>query len=201
MRRGTLTFIFGCMFSGKTTELLRRVRLREPAAVRCFRHARDRRYDPRAIVSHAGERYPACSIAAPAEILAHLDPGVELVAVEEAHFFDASLIDVLRTLVTRGVDVVSTSLDLNCWGQPLPIAETLRRLADEPLHLTTRCARCGASADHTQRLTPIVNGNLIGGPESFEPRCANCWHPPPEPPQPMPWRTTPSASAGKDDAC
>ncbi len=188
MAHGTVTFIFGCMFSGKTTELLRRVRARPVAEVCCFRHARDSRYQTDEVMSHAGEHYPACRVAQARLILEHLLPSTKLVALEEVHFFDPSLPRVVRQLADSGLDVLLAGLDLNSWGKPLPQADALRPCADELVHLHAICARCGAPAERTQRLTPIVDGNLIGGPESFEPRCVNCWHPPPEPEQPMPWR-------------
>ena len=188
MSRGTITYIFGCMFSGKTTELLRRVRQLPPDAVRCFRHARDRRYDPSAVVSHTGEHYPAAQVATAADLPAQVADAVEMVAIEEAHFFDEALPGVVRGLADRGLAVVLTSLDYNCWGLLIPMCAALQAVADEHVHRRAVCARCGEPAERTQRLTPIVNGNLIGGLEAFEARCVNCWHPPPEPPQPQAWR-------------
>ena len=188
MKRGKVTVIFGCMFSGKTTELLRRVRTRPAAEVRCFRHARDLRYHTDEMMSHAGEHFPARRVACARMIPEHVPPTATLVAIEEVHFFDPELPDVVRQLADKGVDVLLAGLDLNSWGNPLPQADALRPLGDELVHLRATCARCGAPAERTQRLTPIIDGNLIGGPESFEPRCVNCWHPPPEPEQPMPWR-------------
>ena len=188
MKRGKVTFIFGCMFSGKTTELLRRVRARPAGEVCCFRHARDSRYHTDEVMSHTGEHYPAHRVARAWMIPECLTPAVTLVALEEIHFFDSDLPDVVRQLADAGLDVLLAGLDLNSWGNPLPQADALHPCADELVHLRAVCARCGAPAERTQRLTPIIDGNLIGGPESFEPRCVNCWRPPPEPEQPLPWR-------------
>ncbi len=184
-RSGSITFITGCMFSGKTTVLLRRLDAFDEATVRAFKHVIDDRYCANAVVSHGGLARPAVQVAAAAQILAHIDPPTRVVAVDEAHFFDLSLVDVIRTLAARDLYVLVTSLNLSSWGQPFAVTERLRTVADEAVDLTARCARCGRTADHTQRLAPIVDGNLVGGPESYEPRCAKCWRPPPEPAPPQ----------------
>jgi thymidine kinase len=171
------------MFSGKTTELLRRLDARGTARVLAFKHVVDDRYDPDAIVTHGGRALPGIAVAGADAIRREIGAGVALVAVDEGHFFDASLIDVSRELVERGVDVIVTSLDLDSWGRPFAVAERLAAMADETVVMQATCGRCGAGADHTQRLTPIVDGNMVGGPESYEPRCRKCWRPPPEPPQ------------------
>ena len=181
-RRGAITFICGCMFSEKTTELLRRLSHYSPGQSGVFKHVIDCRYRPDAIVSHAGKALPAIAIAAAPELLGHLSVGIEVVAIDEGHFFDLSLISVTCELAARGIDVVITSLDRDSWGRPFPLADKLRALADEPITKTATCSRCGAVADRTQRLTPIVDDNLVGGPESYQPRCRKCWAPPPEDP-------------------
>jgi len=110
-----------------------------------------------------------------------VESATKLVAVDEAHFFDHGLVEVTRTLVAGGMDVVVTSLNIGSWGQPFAVTEQLRSLSDAEVSLTAACAVCGGPAVRTQRLTPIVDGELVGGPESYEPRCDKCWRPPPEP--------------------
>lgn len=179
--RGTITFIAGCMFSGKTTELLRRLDALDQASIRTFKHRIDRRYRSHAVVSHGGLARPAFPVASMGEIVARIDSGTSVVAIDEAHFFDTALVDLTRDLAARGVDVILTSLDLDSWGRPFAVARRLRAIADEPIDRNAVCAGCGGPADHTQRLTPIIDGNMVGGPESYEPRCLTCWSPPPEP--------------------
>jgi thymidine kinase len=181
-RRGVLTVIEGCMFAGKTTTLIRMLDNYPPDAVVAFKQAVDRRYRADAIVSHGGKALPAIIIETAAELTRYVRPGTRAVAIDEGHFFDDALVDVVLDLAAEGLDVYVTSLDRDSWGRPFPLADRLRAVADRPLLLTAECASCHAVADRTQRLTPIVNGNLVGGPESYAPRCEKCWSPPPEPP-------------------
>jgi len=178
--RGHLAVICGCMFSGKTTELLRRLAGCRPASALVFKHIIDNRYREDAIVSHGGKAYPATAIAHAHHIIDRIHEDMEIVAVDEAHFFDLSLVEVCRKMSALGKSVIITSLDRDSWGRPFPVAERLRSIANEPIVKRAICARCGAPADRTQRITPIINGDMVGGPESYEPRCKACWKPPPE---------------------
>ena len=181
VRCGTLTLISGCMFSGKTTELLRRVARYDASQVAAFKHTIDTRYDTNEIVSHAGKAYPARAVTGAAEILARLPRRAELVAIDETQFFDLNLVDVVTILVRRGRSVILTALDPNSWGIPFEVVERLKPLADETVSLCAVCSCCGSEAHRTQRLTPIVGGNMVDGPENYEPRCVMCWSAPPEP--------------------
>lgn len=180
-RRGSVTLIAGCMFSGKTTELLRRLDRCDATRVRVFKHVIDRRYAGDSIVTHGGLARPATAIALAAELVPFAEPGTTI-ALDEAHFFDADLPNVVEEVIRGGTDVILTLLDRDSWGCPFAVGVALEGLADESVVLTARCARCGRSANRTQRLTPIVDGQMVGGTESYEPRCRDCWQPPPEPP-------------------
>lgn len=176
--RGSLTLILGCMFSGKTSELLRALARLEPQAFRVFKHVIDNRYDPDSVVSHAGKGIPAVRIASAAEISVHIDGAVSCVAIDEGHFFDRSLADVAASLIRRGIAVLVTALDRDSWSKPFSVVSELRLVADREVLLLATCASCGDRADRTQRTKPVVNGQMVGGPESYEPRCARCWTPP-----------------------
>ncbi len=180
VERGIVTVIFGCMFSGKTTELLRRIRRYPAEHVLAVKHRIDTRYSANQIVSHSGLAYPALALGRAGGIPQFLTGDTRIIAIDEAHFFADELLDVTLRLANRGVHVVLTSLHPDSWGKPFPIGERLRAIADEPITLFATCARCGATADRTQRLTPITGDNMVGGPESSEPRCRNCWAPPVE---------------------
>ncbi len=182
--RGTLTVISGCMFSGKTTELLRLLAEHPSRSVLAFKHVSDQRYRSDAIVSHAGLARDAVPIASANELL-NLAAGEDrVVGIDEAHFFDEQIVDAIRTLMERGCDVLVTALDRDSWGRSFRVVDRLVALANAPITKVAVCAQCGATAEHTQRTTPILGGDMVGGAESFEPRCAGCWHPPPEqPPQ------------------
>ena len=179
---GTITVISGCMFSGKTTELLRRIAPDRASGVLAVKHIIDTRYDRNAIVSHGGKACSARAVAQAEEIPVLVADDVAIVAIDEAHFFENPLVSITRRLADRGIDVVLTLLDHDCWGRPFPIALELQTIADEPVTLCALCGRCGGTADRTQRLTPIINGQMVGGPESYEPRCQRCWRPPESPP-------------------
>ncbi len=182
-RRGTVTLITGCMFSGKTTELLRRLSCFPLPSILAVKHTIDTRYSVTQIVSHAGATFPAIAVSDPSDIAACLSDDVEIVAIDEAHFFQESLADVVLQLASRGIEVILTSLNPNSWGSPFRVNRRLRVIADEPILMCAICARCGGTADRTQRVTPIVDGKIVGGPESYEPRCRACWTPPPESPR------------------
>lgn len=181
-RRGTLELICGCMFSGKTEELLRRARSAGPDRTVLFKHARDNRYSASEVVTHRHDHQPAITVTSAAEVLEHVRPDTAFVGIDEGHFFDAELPRVGRALAEKGARVVVTALDLDSWGRVFAVIQRLRAQADPVLVKLARCARCGRPADHTQRRTPIINGNMVGGPDDFEPRCVTCWSPPPEEP-------------------
>ena len=175
---GTMTLITGCMFSGKTSELLRRLDGIKPQPYLVFKHVIDNRYDPDSVVSHGGKAIPAIRVASADELSSHVGDGVSLVAIDEGHFFDRSLVEIAKSLTRVGISVIITALDRDSWSRPFPVVDESRALADEEVRLYATCASCGARADRTQRTQPIVDGQMVGGPESYEPRCAKCWSPP-----------------------
>lgn len=177
-----LTVVAGCMFSGKTTWLLRHIARYPPDKVSAFKHAWDRRYCGRHIVSHAGATHPCQLAEEVSDIRGLLAAPVRCVAIDEGHFFPDELADIADRFRVSGLDCVVAGLDRNSWGRPFPHMLKLLRMADRPIVCRTRCAQCGGAANRTQRLTPIVNGNLVGGAADYEPRCARCWHAPPEAP-------------------
>lgn len=193
-QRGLLTVIAGCMFSGKTTELLRRLKSTPHALA--FKHAADSRFHATQIVSHAGKAHDAVALRDPAEIFSYLRSDTRLVVVDEGHFFEAaargpggiaaplrmSLIQAAEDLAARGIDMVIAALQPDSWGRPFACVSRLLELADEPVVTYATCARCGARADRTQRLTPITNGQMVVSPDQYQPRCRACWGPPSEAP-------------------
>ena len=183
--RGAITVLTGCMFSGKTTHLLRRIDHCKAGGVATFKHAIDDRYRSDAVVTHGGKATPAIAVRSSAELLERLPEDAAVVAVDEGHFFDDQLVGLAESLVERGVDVMVTMLDRDSWGRVFPMVKRLNGVADEMVMLHATCARCRRPANRTQRLTPIVDGQMVGGPESYEPRCMECWRPPSESPPPL----------------
>jgi thymidine kinase len=178
---GTLELLCGPMFSGKTDELIRRVRAARADGRRAIvlKPAIDDRHPRDVVVSHSGESVDAVAIAGD-ELLAAVGDA-EVVFVDEVQFFDAALAEAVELLRARGSDVVAAGLDLDFRREPFP---TTRRLADAAARVERfrgRCGRCGRPATVTQRL---VNGHpaslddpvvRIGDEELYEPRCEDCW--------------------------
>ncbi|MCH7813802.1 MAG: thymidine kinase [Planctomycetes bacterium] len=178
---GGVILICGCMFSGKTEELLRRIRRLPPAEVAVFKHARDDRYATDRVVTHRQDGCQAVPVWRAAEIPPLVNAAHRLVAIDEGHFFDTELAEVCAGLARSGRRVLVTALDANSWGRPFAVVQGLRRVVGAEILRTAACARCGRTATCTQRRTPIIDGGIVGGPEAFEPRCRACWSPPPEP--------------------
>ena len=167
------------MFSGKTEELIRRVRraLYARKRVQVFKHALETRSEPEEIRSHAGPRASAVAVSTGAELLSSVEPGTDIVAVEEAQFFDAGVVDVLQGLADAGYEVVAAGLDQNFRGEPFGHMADLLAVADDVVKLRAICARCGRDASRTQRLidgqpapasAPTI---LVGAAEHYEARC------------------------------
>jgi len=179
---GGIEVVCGSMFSGKTEELIRRVRRAHIARqrVQVFKHALDDRYTVQAITSHNGARIEAVSVTSSAEILEHVQPGTEVVAVDEVQFLDGGIAGVAQMLARRGVRVILTGLDTDFRGEPFGPMPHLLATAEEVTKLQAICMVCGAPASRTQRLVdgrpahytdPII---FIGARESYEARCRQC---------------------------
>ncbi|PJF43031.1 MAG: thymidine kinase [Chloroflexota bacterium] len=177
--RGRLEVICGCMFSGKTEELIRRVRRAQIARqqVQVFKPTIDTRYGATKITSHNGQGFEALPCADSAELAARLDAETTVVAVDEAQFFDHGLVRLAEQLARRGVRVIAAGLDLDFRAEPFGPMPELMSLAEEVTKLHAICMVCGEPATRTQRL---VNGEpahyndpviLIGAQERYEARC------------------------------
>lgn len=187
---GWIELICGSMFSGKTEELLRRVRRAEIARkkVQLFKPTIDNRYGIVRVASHNGvAREDAIVVRCSAEILDRLEPDTEVVAVDEVQFFDADIADVCDRLANRGLRIIVAGLDQDFRGEPFGPMPLLLSLAEQVDKLNAICVVCGASASRTQRLIdgkparydePII---LVGGSESYEARCRSCHEVPGKP--------------------
>ncbi len=178
-RGGWIEIICGSMFSGKTEELIRRVRRAEIARqrVQVFKPRIDNRYDLMRVASHDGGHYTAEVIERASEVLEKLNPETTVVAIDEAQFFDWSVADVARLLADRGLRVIITGLDLDFRGEPFGPMPLLMAEAEMVDKLHAICIQCGAAASRTQRL---INGQparytdpiiLVGASEVYEARC------------------------------
>jgi thymidine kinase len=168
------------MFSGKSLRLLERIEAarRVGRRVAVFKHVSDDRYHEVQIVTHNGRRTDATPIREAGEMVS-LVGDAEIVVVDEAQFFTDDLIGVCRRLAKQGCKVLVAGLDRDSWGFPFGAIPDLTAVADEVMFTTATCSVCGKEAMFTQRLGEIEGQRMIGGPESYEPRCADCFSPPP----------------------
>ncbi|AKL86712.1 thymidine kinase [Bacillus atrophaeus] len=176
---GWLELICGSMFSGKSEELIRRVKRATYAKqeVRVFKPAIDNRYSEEAVVSHNGTSMTSHVIAAPAEIWNHISETTDVIAVDEVQFFDRMIIEVLSSLADKGYRVIAAGLDMDFRGEPFGVVPDLMAMAETVTKLQAVCSVCGSPASRTQRL---INGKpasyddpiiLVGASESYEARC------------------------------
>jgi thymidine kinase len=176
---GSLTVITGSMFSGKTEELIRRLRraLYARQSVQVFKHALETRSDLTEIRSHNGLLHEAGAVSTSEELLERIEPETDVVAVEEAQFFDEGIVDACRSLADSGYQVIVAGLDMDFRGRPFGPMPNLLAEADEVVKLRAICARCGRDASRSQRLidgkpapasAPTI---LVGAQETYEARC------------------------------
>ena len=179
---GWIEVICGCMFSGKSEELIRRVKRAEIARqhVQVFQHGIDQRYGDRRVASHSGAFVDAIPVSAATEILEALEDDTQVVAVDEVQFFDEGIVGVLEELADRGLRVIVAGLDLDFRGEPFGSMPALMARAEFVTKLQAICMQCGAPATRTQRLIdgqpahdddPII---LVGASDVYEARCRNC---------------------------
>lgn len=176
---GCIEVICGSMFCGKTEELIRRLRRAMIARqdTQVFKPSLDDRYSIEHITSHNGMAFEAQPISNPQEIIDLLDPNTTVVAIDEAQFFDDSLLPVVNKLASEGIRVILAGLDTDFRGEPFGPMPLLMSVAEEVTKLHAICVVCGEDASRTQRLVdgkparyddPII---LVGAKEVYEARC------------------------------
>jgi len=179
---GWIELICGSMFSGKTEELIRRVRRAKIARqmVQVFKPAMDTRYTMEAVTSHNGLGVDAVPVQSAAEIERQIRPETTVVAIDEVQFFGWEVTDLCQKLADRGVRVIAAGLDMDFRGEPFGPMPVLMAQAESVEKLQAICVVCGNPASRTQRL---INGQpaayddpviLVGGSESYEARCRKC---------------------------
>ena len=175
-RQGSLEVICGPMFSGKSEELIRRVTraLIAKQKVQVFKPALDDRYEATAVASHSRARLEAAAVQGSADIRRLLDPQAQVVAIDEAQFFDEGLVPLVESLADGGVRVILAGLDLDFAGRPFAIMPALMARAEFVQKLHAICMVCGAAASRSQRLVRSGGQVLVGAAEAYEARCRHC---------------------------
>lgn len=177
-RAGWIEVVCGSMFSGKTEELLRRLRRAQIArqSVALFKPAIDTRYADDAVVSHDATAMPSEVVHAAEQILL-LAGHADVVGVDEAQFFGADVVRVCEQLARGGARVIVAGLDQDYLGRPFEPVPQLMAVAEHVTKLHAVCVRCGAPANHSQRLVATDSRVLVGEKEAYEPRCRTCFEP------------------------
>jgi len=184
---GWIEVICGSMFSGKTEELIRRMKRVRIANLssKVFKPAMDNRYHTARIVSHDEQWFESIAVAHSEQILQHIGE-VDVIGIDEAQFFDPSVVDLCEALANRGIRVIVAGLDMDYLGKPFGPMPQLLSLADYVTKLHAICQRCGSIAHYSYRITGGDKQVLIGEKNLYEPRCRICFRndPPSDPPQP-----------------
>ena len=181
-KNGWIEVISGCMFAGKTEELIRRIKVLSIAKkkILVFKPAIDNRFSENKVVSHAGSSVKCVNISKSKDILNHLKDDLDVVAIDEVQFFDKDIINICNMLAKQGKRVIVSGLDCDFKGEPFSVMPTLLTQAEFVTKLTAICTVCGGPATKTQRLVnglpasyndPII---LVGASESYEARCRHC---------------------------
>ena len=176
---GWIEVIAGCMFSGKTEELIRRIRRAQIAkqTVAIFKPKVDTRFSNDHIVSHSELKLLSTSVGHSSDILA-LARDAQVVGVDEAQFFDMGLVDVAESLAAEGKRVIIAGLDQDYRGKPFEPMPQLLCVAEYITKTLAICMVCGNPADRTQRTTRASERVLVGAKEAYEARCRHCFEPP-----------------------
>ncbi len=174
---GRVEVIAGSMFSGKTEELIRRVKRAVLArqVVQAFKPRIDNRYDKKRIVSHGAISIDAVAVASSESLQQRVAQATQVVAIDEAQFFDRGIIEVVNTLADKGHRVIVAGLDQDYLGRPFPPMPELMAIAEEVTKVRAVCTVCGGSASRSQRLYSESATVLVGGAEKYEARCRACF--------------------------
>lgn len=176
-KKGWIEVVCGSMFSGKTEELIRRLRRAQIAnkKVEIFKPSIDTRYDTVNVVSHNATAIRSTPVSHSENILL-LSEGIEVVGIDEAQFLDAELPMVCEQLARKGIRVIIAGLDMDFEGKPFGPIPQLLSIADYITKVHAICVKCGDIAHFSYRKSPQKAKILLGEKESYEPRCRNCYY-------------------------
>ena len=176
---GWVEVITGSMFSGKSEELIRRLRRAKIGRqkVQIFKPKVDVRSGEAEIVSHSDMKMPSQAVGSAQEILAAVAEDTEVVGIDEGQFFDASLVEVVDQLANRGLRVIVAGLDQDYRGRPFEPMPQLMAVAEYVDKTLAICLKCGAPANRSQRIVQATDRVVVGGANQYEARCRGCFRP------------------------
>jgi thymidine kinase len=176
---GWIEVIAGSMFSGKSEELIRRLRRAKIARLRVqvFKPEIDVRFSRDHIVSHSEMRHESDAVRSAAEILSLVEPATEVVGIDEGQFFDNELVGVANALAARGVRVIIAGLDQDYTGRPFGPMPQLLAVAEYITKTHAICVRCGQPANYSQRIVEVEGQVVVGASDTYEARCRRCFVP------------------------
>ena len=171
--RGWIEVVCGCMFSGKTEELIRRLQRAHIARqkVQVFKPHIDDRYGKEFVASHSQSRVLSIPVEKAMDILDRIEDSTRVVGVDEAQFFDETIVDVVRRLANRGLRVVVAGLDMDYRAEPFGPMPELMCIAEQVTKLSAICTVCGGPATRTQRVAASQEQVLVGAQGMYEARC------------------------------
>lgn len=171
--------IAGSMFSGKSEELIRRLRRAQIARrkVQIFKPEIDARYAQDKIVSHSEMKIESQTVNSAGEILAAIELDTEVVGIDEGQFFDQELVHVVNRLADQGKRVIIAGLDMDYLGRPFEPMPLLLAIAEDITKTRAICMKCGSPAAYTQRLIPSTERVVVGAAGAYEARCRGCFDP------------------------
>ncbi len=180
MLRGDFTVIAGCMFSGKTEELIRLVHRARIARkkVKVFKSVLDKRYSDDNVVSHNKNDVIAIPVSTAAEIEKHITAEDEIIAIDEIQFFKGEIVaSIKKWLFQDGKKVIAAGLNQDSKGDPFGPMPQLLALADDIIKLNAICIKCGNIANKSHRIVKSEEQIVVGSTDFYEARCAGCWEP------------------------
>ena len=176
-KSGYIEVICGSMFSGKTEELIRRLKRAQFAKqkIATFKPTIDKRYSELDVVSHDEHSISCTAINSPSRML-QIDDDVQVVGIDEAQFFDESIIEVAQTLANSGRRVIIAGLDTDYLGKPFGPMPGLMAIAEDVQKVHAICVRCGNLANHSHRLSQSKKLVVLGEKDIYEPLCRECYN-------------------------
>lgn len=179
---GSIEVVCGSMFSGKTEELLRRVKRAQIARqkIQVFKPVIDNRYSADHVQSHNANRVPSRPVEKAKDILKLIEDNTRIVGIDEAQFFDEQIVEVAQKLANRGIRVIVAGLDMDFRGQPFGPMPKLLAIAEDVTKLSAVCVVCGNAASRSQRIAGPTDSDsriLVGAKDLYEARCRFCHEP------------------------